>query len=204
MSVVRDDTRYWPVPIVRAVPAAGIGLTITFSANHTASYGLVMFGVFAVATGAVLIWAAIDRFERVLNGTVLAQAIVSLLAGLAALALSFSGVSSGALGFLLFLVTGFFAITGALELYAGFRSRGHNASSRDWVIIGGFTAISALVFLVVPLGSIAAVGLFSAYCILIAVFLIIAGLSLKWATPDAVTSPSTGPSTTDVTVDTTE
>ncbi len=201
MSIVREHTRYWPVPVVRAIPAAAVGLTITFSANHTASFGLVMFGVFAVASGVVLTWAGMSSPERVLKAIFLTQAAVAIVTGVAALVLN-----SGGLGYLLFLITGFFAITGFLELYAGFRSRGRNPSARDWVIIGAFTAIAALVFLVLPLGSVAAVGLFGAYGILLGVFLVIAGLSLKWSVQDASDSsatadPSASPSTTDSAVD---
>lgn len=180
MRTVRDDTSHWPVPIVRAAPAVAVGLAITFSANHTASFGLVMFGIFAIATGLVLIWAGLSRSDRVLTGIFLAEAVVALVTGVAALALS-----TGGLGYLLFLITAFFAITGFLELYAGFRSRGKDASARDWLIIGGFTAVAALVFLLMPLGSVAAVGLFGAYGTLVGLFLIIAGLSLKWAGQDA-------------------
>ncbi|WIB36300.1 hypothetical protein [Curtobacterium sp. MCJR17_043] len=60
MSHSVDDAaqraRYWPVPVLRAVPAAVIAMVITFSPNHSAGFGLVLFGVFALVDGAVLAW----------------------------------------------------------------------------------------------------------------------------------------------------
>ena len=165
---------------MRAVPAVAVGLTITFSANHTPQLGLIAFGAFAVLTGIVLVWGALRLADPVVRVVFIVQAAVALVTGIAALIVHSSG-----LGFLLFLVTAFFAITGFLELYAALRSRGREASSRDWLIIGGFTAVAALVFLLIPLGSVEAVGLFGAYGILVGLFLVIAGLSLKWAKQDA-------------------
>lgn len=179
-SLKTGQASYWPVPLARAVPAIVVGLVITFSADHTPKLGLIAFGTFAVLTAIVLAWGALRLADLVLRGVFFVHAAIALVTGVAALIFHSSG-----LGLLLFLVTAFFAITGFLELYAALRSRGRNASSRDWLIIGGFTAISALVFLLVPLGSVEAVGLFGTYGILVGLFLTIAGLSLKWAKSDA-------------------
>ena len=48
MSAEQARAPFWPVPIVRAVPAILVGLVITFSADHTALFGLLAFGGFAV------------------------------------------------------------------------------------------------------------------------------------------------------------
>ena len=45
---------YWPMPIARAVPAAGLALVITFSADHSARFGLITFGIFGIIAGLVL------------------------------------------------------------------------------------------------------------------------------------------------------
>lgn len=180
MSAVVERAAYWPVPIARAIPAIVVGLVITFSANHTPQLGLIAFGAFAVLTGLVLGWGALRLSDRVLRGVSNAQGVVALLTGVVALAFTTSG-----LGLLLFLVTAFAAVTGFLELYAGLRARGRHPSSLDWLAVGGFTAVAALVFLLIPLDSVQTVGLFGAYGILVGLFLVIAGLSLKWANPDA-------------------
>jgi hypothetical protein len=55
-------------------------------------------------------------------------------------------------------------------------------------VVGAFTAIAALVFLLIPPDSLAAVGLLGAYGIVLGVYLAIAGLSLKWAPQDGSTA----------------
>ena len=187
MPAVPDRTAFWPVPIARAIPALVVGLVITFSANHTPPLGLVAFGAFAVLTGLVLCWGAFRLSDRVLRGVSIAQGAVAAVLGVVALAFTTSG-----LGLLLFLVTAFAAVTGFLELYAGLRARGRHPSSRDWLAVGGFTAVAALVFLLIPLDSVQTVGLIGAYGILVGLFLVIAGLSLKWASPDAAAQNAAG------------
>ena len=45
----------WVAPLARAVPALVLGLVITFSQDHSAAFGIVGFGAFAVVTSAVLL-----------------------------------------------------------------------------------------------------------------------------------------------------
>ncbi|WP_193509305.1 DUF308 domain-containing protein [Cryobacterium sp. BB736] len=168
------------MPVVRAVPAVAVGLAITFLADHSARIGLLMLGAFAVLTGAVLVWGAFRQDDRVLRTISLIQGVVSIVVGIVALI-----VNGGGIGFFLFLFSVFAAVTGFLELYAGLRAKGRNPAYRDLLAVGGFTAIAALVFLLAPLDSVQAVGLFGAYAIMVGIFLAIAGLSLKWAAPAA-------------------
>ena len=90
--------------------------------------------------------------------------------------------NAGGSGLLLFLLSVYFATTGFLELYAGLRSRGRLTLARDWVLVGAFTAIAALVFLLIPPDALVAVGLLGAYGIVVGVYLAIGGLSLRWGT----------------------
>jgi len=166
---------YWLVLVLRAVPAVVVGLVITFTEDHSPRVGLVAFGVFAVVTGAILLLGTLRTVvDRVIRGVLTTQAIITLAAGIAALLLRGSGI-----GILLFIVTVFAALTGMLELYAGLRSRGA-APSRDWLAVGAYTAVAALVFVLIPADPILATGLIGAYGIILGVFLLIAGLSLKW------------------------
>jgi len=188
------DAGYWCVPISRAVVAATLGIFITFSADHSPTLGLLAFGVFAGLSGLIiagLSWrtlaAGIERTVFVLSGA------VSLLAGIAALVWS-----QGGLSFLLFLITSWAALTGVLELYTGIRSRRRHAASRDWIFLGALTTAFSLVVLVIPpdlqqpfsgangvsgvlSSSIVVVGALGAYGAIVAVYLVIAGLSLRWA-----------------------
>lgn len=174
-AVVAADS-YWLVPVLRAIPAVVVGLIIAFTEDHSPRVGLIAFGVFAVVTGAVLMLGSLRTLaNRVVRGIFITQAVVALVTGAAALAFWESGP-----GILLFIVTMYAALTGALELYAGLRSRGA-APARDWATVGAYTAVAAIVFVLIPPDSILATGLIGAYGIILGVFLVIAGLSLKWA-----------------------
>ena len=168
---------YWPVPLVRAVPALAVGLYITFSPDHSAALGLVLFGAFALISGVLLVVLRGRLADRVVRGNFVTQGISGAVLGV--IALAFHG---GGLGLLLLLLTAFMAITGFLELYSGLRARRHPGASRDWLFVGAFTAVAALVFLLIPQSAILTIGLFGAYGIMVGVYLGIAGFSLKWGT----------------------
>ncbi|WP_244893246.1 HdeD family acid-resistance protein [Agreia bicolorata] len=168
---------YWGVPIARAIPAIVVALVVTFTPNHSSVIGLLVFGAFALASGVL---TGILTLRAVPVGTsrtlLLTQAVTSVVAGVLALALQGFG-----LGFLLYLVSVWAAITAVLELVTGLRSRG-DAPAKDWIAMGGLTGILALVFLLLPLTDLVAVGLFGAYGAVLGIYLVIAGLSLRWGT----------------------
>ena len=184
----------WYVPLARAVPALALALVVTFSADHSAPLGLVTFGIFGVVAGAVLTASALRLGAKgVVRTVTFAQGILTVLAGIVSLALPGAG-----LPFFVFLLTAFAAVTGFLELYLGLRSRGRSGSSRDWVFVGGLTALLAIAVLLVPPGysqsfsgpdevqrvltaSVIVVGALGAYWAILGVYLVIAGLSLRWA-----------------------
>ncbi|HZK59380.1 MAG TPA: DUF308 domain-containing protein [Cryobacterium sp.] len=173
--------QYWTVPILRAVVALVPAVVITFNANHSAEFGLLAFGSFALLSGVLLVVLGPrtlpDRRDRTLFAV---QGGVGVVAGVLALVMH-----AGGLGFFLYLVSVWGAVTGFLELYSGVRVRGHAASARDWMLVGGFTAVLALAFLLLPPHAVVSVGLLGAYLVMLGVYLVIAGLSLKWATaPD--------------------
>ncbi|HEY0261263.1 MAG TPA: hypothetical protein VGC18_15575 [Lacisediminihabitans sp.] len=196
---------YWPVPIVRAIPAAGLALLITFSADHSARFGLLAFGGFGVLSGlaiAGMAWLRL-RGSRV-RSFMIAQGLITLVAGVLALCLNGGGVRV-----LFLLVTAFAAITGFLELYSGLRARHRFVASVDWLTVGGLTVVAAVVFLLIPPGysqsytgpdhvtrvldaAVTVVGLLGVYGAISAVYLVIAGLSAKWGTQSArVVAPAT-------------
>jgi uncharacterized membrane protein HdeD (DUF308 family) len=199
--------RYWPIPILRAVPAAIVAIVITFSSNHAAGYGLLLFGAFAVVEGVVLGVGSLTRLrdDDRSRRTAVAQAVVTVLAGVA-------GIACNGLGLPAFItiVVAFAVLTGALELTQGIRARRTSPFARDWMTIGGLTLVLAIGFLVTPpdysqqLGgieqvsgvldaSIVLVGLLGAYLAITAVFHVIAGLSHKWGTTAPAASPNGAP-----------
>ncbi|GAA3878609.1 hypothetical protein GCM10022381_21240 [Leifsonia kafniensis] len=180
------ERRYWTVPIGRAVLALIPAAVITFNSDHSPELGLVVFGAFAVLSGlfvGAVSWRTLgDPRARTLF---LVQGLVGVVLG--ALALVFH---DGGLGFYLYLVSVWAAVTGFLELYSGTRARGKSASAKDWMSIGALTAILALVFLILPPHAVVSVGLMGAYFVILGVYLVIGGLSLKWATNPAAATPA--------------
>ncbi len=168
---------YWGVPVARAIPFIVTAFVITFSSNHSSQVGLFAYGVFAIVSGVIvgaLSWRTIR--ERSVRVNFLIQGISSVVFG--SLALAFN---SGGLGFFLFCATMNSAICGFLELYAGLRNT-KNPAARDWAVVGGLTVVFALVLIFFPTDPVFAVGMFGAYAAVIGLFLVIAGLSLRWGT----------------------
>jgi hypothetical protein len=195
---------YWPMPIARAIPAAALALVITFSADHSARFGLVAFGAFGIVAGIVLAALAWYRLTgSPVRSFFLAQAGVTVAAGAVALLLNGGGVR-----YLFLIVTIFAAVTGFLELYSGLRTRRRFVASGDWVAVGALTALTALAFVLIPPeymqtyrgpdhitrvldASVVAVGALGAYAAIVTVYLVIAGLSAKWG-PQSAVIPNTG------------
>ena len=190
----------WVLPAVRAVVALAVGFAITFTPAHSANFGLVAFGLFVVASGAVLLAGSLPgRGDRESRGLFVTQGVVSVLAGIAALVLPGGGVH-----YFVLVVSAWAIVTGALELVSGIRAR-TRLSARDWIVLGGLTLLLAIGFLAVPpdytqtLGgieqikgqltaSVVLVGMFGAWAIVAGVLL---GISAASARP-ARTAASPG------------
>ena len=182
----------WVVPALRAIVALVVGLAITFTSGHSAAFGLIVFGAFAVAEGVIVAAGAFaDRSERRSRGLFLVQGLVTVAAGIAALALPAGGVH-----YLVWVVSAWAVVTGGLELVSGIRARGRVSAARDWMIVGVLTLALAVALLVVPpdysqtLGgieqvkgeltaSVVLVGSFGAWAIVAGVLLGIAAVSAR-------------------------
>src|SRR5688572_24616829 len=87
-SPVVATAAYWVVPVLRAIPALLVGLIIAFSEDHSARVGLTWFGVFAVVSGAVLLAGGLRTVtDRVVRGVFVAEAVIAVISGAAALLL---------------------------------------------------------------------------------------------------------------------
>jgi uncharacterized membrane protein HdeD (DUF308 family) len=175
---VQKSARYWIVPVSRAVVALVVAAVITFTRDaHTAQFGLIVFGAFAVVEGGVLVLLSPRTLpDRLTRRIFIAQGGIGLLAGALALALSASGM-----GLYLFVVSVWAALTGFLELYSGVRNRAKDSAARDWIITGGLTALLAVVFLLISADAIFAIGVFGAWAVVVGVFQAIGGVSLRGA-----------------------
>lgn len=173
-----NPSRYWVVPAVRALVALAAAAVITFTRDaHTAQFGLIVFGVFAVADGLATSILSLLFAPRGLTRTLFAiQGGIGVLAGVLSLALN-----TGGLGLFLYVVTVWAALTGFLELYSGVRERRRDAAARDWLITGALTAVLALALLFAPADAVLAIGLFGAWAVIVGVFQGIGAASLRSA-----------------------
>ncbi|WP_127794981.1 hypothetical protein [Agromyces sp. LHK192] len=169
---IRDGYRV--VPIVRGILAIAPAIVITFSQDHSVALGQLVFGVWAVVSG-VVVGALALRFlvDRGIRWIFAVQAVLTAIAGILSL------IVVPDLRFLVVLVIAWAAATGVLELLAGLRAGRRTSASRDWLLVGGATALAAIAFLVFPFDPVSIVGLLGAYLVIVGVLLVIGGLSLK-------------------------
>jgi uncharacterized membrane protein HdeD (DUF308 family) len=158
--------------LARALPALVAAAVITFSANHAVIVGQLVFMIFAFVLAPVFIWAA---FANGFVSRVLVTYVVSAVVSIAAAAITAITIGNGLAAFTLTLGI-WAAVTGALELFAGWTTKAKE-QSREMLLLGGLTAALGLVEAVVPLNDVYAVGLFGAYAAIVAVFAAIAGFS---------------------------
>ena len=154
----------------RAAISFGVGIFITFNQSHSAATGLFALGIFGIGF-AILnvigsqIWAkgifALENFPLTL---------AALIVGSAALLVPTGDLQAAALVFV-FLVAGWGLITGAFELYLARRSGFATRSGKDNLISAVLSLGVGLLFLIVPLDIVSAVGFFGAYLVLSAVHL---------------------------------
>jgi uncharacterized membrane protein HdeD (DUF308 family) len=188
--------RGWIIPALRAVVALVVGFAITFTPAHSAEFGLIAFGCFAVVAGAILLAGSfgpawVTGGDLASRGLFTVQGVVTVLAGIAALALPAGGTN-----YFVFVVSAWAIVSGALELVSGIRARTRLPGARDWMFIGGLTLLLAIGFLVVPPGynqtlggieqikgqltaSVVLVGMFGAWAIVAGVLLGIAAVSSR-------------------------
>lgn len=191
-AVVGD--RYWMVLIARAVPAAVVALGITFTADHSVGIGWLSLAAFAFLTGGIVAVGSVWMLRGTTRTLLTIQGVALLVVGLVALV----GRVTLPLPAFVAAIAVAFCLTGAIELAAGLRARGSEAVARDWIFLGAVGIAFGLAVLLVPTdlsqaitipgkvvpdltASVMVVGALGAYAAIVAVFPVIAGLSLKWA-----------------------
>ena len=161
---------------VRAIIFVAVVLFITFTQSHSAATGLFSLAVFGIGLAVANIVATIWDKRKYLSVESLPLTLISLLAGLSAVLIPQSDSTAQALAFV-YLVSGWAVVAGALELYlanqSGFRTR----AGKDGLITAVLGLGIGLLFLIVPLDIVSAVGFFGAYLVICGVHLGIAALT---------------------------
>jgi hypothetical protein len=204
------------VQLVRALLAAIAALMVTFSPDHSASFGLAVFSGFAVSTAIMLGIAAWMAYPAGRRAAVACLAVLTILAGM------LSGVPVWRTTAMFFgIVIVWAVLTGAIELVAGLRERRAAAAAldpqrrsdaRDAITVGAFGLLLGVGVGVVPAGytldyfiddadqwftltgTTLAVGIFGAYAAIVAVYLGIAALSPRREAPAAESATTHGDS----------
>lgn len=196
--------------IARAVPAAIIAAYITFNSDHSVGVGWIALVSLGAVAGVIVLIASsrmLNGFPRTLlllqGGTLAAGAAVALVTSIA--------TPAAGIGVFTRIAAAIFIVSGALELAAGLRARGQVSVARDWIFLGAISLLFGIAVALIPVdysesisipgkvvpdltASVIVVGALGAYAAIVAVYLVIAGLSLKWAKhPDAVTSVESAP-----------
>ncbi|WP_294179582.1 DUF308 domain-containing protein [uncultured Schumannella sp.] len=131
----------------RGLVAVALGLVITFSPDHSAGFGLIAFGAYAVAAAAIQLAALRgrrpDRHDG--RGLTVVQAVATLVAGIAALA-----IPVAAPAVFVAIVSAWALLVGGVDLTLAVRVRRSGGSARDAVVLGVLALALALAVLVVP------------------------------------------------------
>jgi uncharacterized membrane protein HdeD (DUF308 family) len=187
--------------VALAVPAIAAATVTTFSSGHSAEFGLIVLGGFALLTaaaaaiGASLVPRGRERSASLLKvvvGVLAAVAVVLLL-----LLVGPEPVARATALSLTLAVT--FILFGVIDLTTGLRVRRTDRFGRDWLTLGVIELVAALAMMIVPptffqafsfteksgeivsgavTSSTMIVGLFGATGAIIGVFLVIAGIGL--------------------------
>lgn len=193
-SVRAGTFPYWAPLAVRGVLSFAVGVAVTFSPDHSESRGMLLFGLFAVVSALVVGPWSVKTLGRPWALFPALHALVTLVAGVLALALQSADVTVW-----LLLLACWAGASGVIELIGGLRARGRQPFAKEWVFTAVLTMALAVVFVVVPsdfviqyggtenvpgaqTASVLTLGAFGAYAAIIGVYLVIAALSYKWGT----------------------
>ena len=155
---------------LRAAISFGVGIFITFNQSHSAATGLLALGIFGIGLAVLngigsAVWGkgifSLENFPLTL---------AALILGVAGLLVPTGNLEAAGLVFV-FLVAGWGLISGAFELALARRSDFATRSGKDNLLNAVLSLGLGLLFLIVPLDIVSAVGFFGAYLVLSAVHL---------------------------------
>ena len=173
--------------LLTAVPMALTGLFITFSVNHAPAIGtiglvIVALGCAITRTVALIAGSSSPRAARVSHAVAGVAALIA--SGLAAATL----LRGATLGSFTLLVATWASVTAVCDILLSLNVT-VAVARRDFRLLALAGVVLAVVEISLPLSSVYAVGILGAYGIIVAVYLGIAGATLRF---DSVPSPSEG------------
>jgi hypothetical protein len=155
---------------LRAAISFGVGIFITFNQSHSAATGLLALGIFGIGFAVLNGIGSSVWGKGIFSLENLSLTLAALILGVAALLVPTGNLEAAGLVFV-FLVTGWGLVSGAFELYLARRSGFATRSGKDNLLNAVLSMGLGLLFLIVPLDIVSAVGFFGAYLVLSAVHL---------------------------------
>jgi hypothetical protein len=162
--------------LLQAVPAIAGAAVITFLPDHAPLVGLLVFSgvVFLIAGGQMLAAFSLGTWPRA-RATLVVQALSSILSG--GLAAVFLGGDRATFSLCVSIWAAVLAVTYGLAAWYVT----HRSLVRDLLVLTGLSGLLAILEAAIPLSDVYAVGIFGAYLAMVAVFTVIAGLSLRFS-----------------------
>jgi uncharacterized membrane protein HdeD (DUF308 family) len=161
---------------VRAATFIAVGFFITFTQSHSAAAGLFAFALFGIGLAVANLVATVWAKQNYLSVESLPVTAIALAFGFFAALIPQTDPSAQALAFV-YLVAGWAIISSAMELYLANRSGLRSRAGKDGLISAGLGFALGLLFLIVQLDIVSAVGFFGAYLVVSGVHLAIAALT---------------------------
>lgn len=202
-SVPAPSVIRWPVFVLLAIPAIAAALAITFAADHSVRFGLIVLGAFGLGTAVAGLITVRFLPERGLRIRAVIRATVAGLLGIVSLtALGWAGgpgvESAVAASELSWIIAVGLAAIAIVDASTWLRLRGRDRAARDWLASAVLHLVGAVAPLLVPANflmpyvvrdrdvvlpleltaSIIIVGVTGAVLAVLGVYLAIAGLSL--------------------------
>ena len=188
----------WPLPVALAIPALAAALVIAFTPGHSAGFGLIVFGGFALLTAVGSLLGAALLPVGVARRLSLAKGVAALAGGIAAIVIAATGLAGvtveGAAVALELVIGATLLLIAVADLATGIRERHRDRYARDWIATGVVEALGAVAVVAVPPGfsnvatvrdavseltaSVMMVGIFGAVAAVLGVLLVIAGITL--------------------------
>ena len=160
----------------RAAISFGVGIFITFNQSHSAATGLLALAIFGIGFALLNGIGSAVWGKRGFSPENLPLTLGALAFGSVALFIPTGDLQAAALAFV-FLVGGGGLFAGAFELYLARRAGFSTRSGKDSLINAVLSLFLGLLFLIVPLDIVSAVGFFGAYLVLSGVHLGIAAVT---------------------------
>ncbi|OOC56505.1 MULTISPECIES: HdeD family acid-resistance protein [Nocardiopsis] len=185
-DLLDELSRNWWLVVLRGIAAVLFGVVALIWSEKTLVVLAIVFGVYALADGAALGYAA----YRAAPGnrlSLVVQAVISVVAGLVALVWPLLAVVA-----LVFVIGAWAVITGVAEIITAIRLRAHISSEWLLIFVGALSIVFGLLLWFWPLaGAQAVMFVIAMYAIIFGAVMAVAGFRLRGAA-NAFLGPETG------------